>query len=85
MYQYEDILIAGDFDTTIDNPYLDNVMLLFDQTTHINTSTCHQLHNSTWIDHFLTNHKALFKLSELFKMVLFDPYKLISTAMKNLF
>ena len=63
MHQYEDMLITGDFDITIDNPYLDNLMELYEITTLINTLTCYQSHNSTCIDHFLPNHKALFKLS----------------------
>ena len=77
------MLIIGDFDITIDNPYLDNLMQLYKITTLINTLTCYQSHNSTCIDHFLTNHKALFKLSELFETVLSDHNDLISTFMKS--
>ena len=49
----------------------------------IKESTYFQSHNPTCIDNFLTNQKAMFKLSRLFETDLSDHHKLISVAIKS--
>ena len=66
--QYENIVIFGDFNMTVDNS---------------KEPTCFQSHNPTCIDKFLTNQKAMFKLSRLFETGLSDHHKLISVIMKS--
>ena len=45
--------------------------------------TCFESRNPNCIDNFLTNQKAMFKLSRLFGTGLSDHHKLISAVMKS--
>ena len=58
-------------------------MQIYDLSPFIKEPTCFQSHNPTCIDNFLTNQKAMFKLSRLFETGLSDHHKLISVVMKS--
>ena len=59
---------------SIENSHFQNLMQIYD---------LFQSHNPTCIDNFLTNQKAMFKLSRLFETGLSDHHKLISVVMKS--
>ena len=81
--QYEHIVIFGDFNTSVENSHFQNLMQIYDLSPLIKEPTCFQSHNPTCIDNFLTNQKAMFKLSRLFETGLSDHHKLISVVMKS--
>ena len=72
--QFENILIAGDFNMTIDNPYLHTLLQLFGLTVLINTPTYYQFYNLTCIDHFFNKIQTLFKLYKTFEISLSDHH-----------
>ena len=78
----KNILIAGDFNTAVDSRHLDNFIQPSDLTTLVNSPKCHRWNNTTFINIFLKNHKALFKCSKTFSTKIFGYHKLISTWMK---
>ena len=57
-------------------------MQIYDLCPLIKEPTCFRSHNPTLIDNFLTNQKAMFKLSRLFKTGS-DHHKLISLVIKS--
>ena len=58
-------------------------MQIYDLSPLIKESTYFPSHNPTCIDNFLTNQKAMSKLSRLFETGLSDHQKLISVVMKS--
>ena len=58
-------------------------MQIYDLSPLIKEATYFQSHNATCIDNFLTNQKAMFKLSRLFKTGLSNHHKLTSVVMKS--
>ena len=68
---------------SVENSHLQNLMQIFDLSPLIKELTYFQFHSPTCIDNFLTNQKAMFKLSRLFKTNLPDHHKLISVVMKS--
>ena len=81
--QIEHTVIFGDFNITIENSNLQNLMQIYDLPPLIKEPTCSQSHKPSCIDNFLTNKKAVFKLSTLFDTGLSDHHKLISVVMKS--
>ena len=81
--QYEHIVIFGDFNMSVENSHFQNLMQIYDLSPLIKEPTCFQSHNPTCIHNFLTNQKAIFKLSRLFETGLSDHHKLISVVMKS--
>ena len=81
--QYEHIVIFGDFNMSVENSHFQNLMQIYDLSPLIKEPTCFQSHNPTCIHNFLTNQKAMFKLSRLFETGLSDHHKLISVVMKS--
>ena len=61
----------------------ENLMQTYDLSPLIKGPTYFQSRNPACIDNFLTNQKAMFKLSRLFQIGLSDNYKLISVVMKS--
>ena len=80
---YENIIILGDFNMTIENRQLNGFMQLHDMSHFINEPTCFQWHDPTRIDNILTNRKTMFKTSKTFESSLSDHHKLVSTIMKS--
>ena len=68
---------------SFENSHLQNLMQIYDLCPLIKEPTCFQSHNSTCIGNFLTNQKALFKLSRLFGTGLTNHHRLISVVMKS--
>ena len=66
---------------SIEKPYLQNLMQIYNLSPTVNEPKCFQSHNPTCIDNFLINQKAIFKLSRLFETNLSDHHKLISVVM----
>ena len=58
-------------------------MQIYDSFPLIKGPTCFQSHNPNCVDNFLTNQKAMFKVSRLFGTGLSDHHKLISVDMKS--
>ena len=65
--QYEQIVLFGDFNMSIENSHLQNLMQIYDLSPLTKEPACFQSHNPTCIDNFLTNQEAMFKLSRLFE------------------
>ena len=68
---------------SVENSHFQNLMQIYDLSPLIKEPTCFQSHNPTCIHNFLTNQKAMFKLSRLFETGLSDHHKLISVVMKS--
>ena len=81
--KYENLLLIGDLNMSIENVHLNTLLQLFNLNALINSPTCYQSHIPTCIDHILTNQKSLFKFSKTFETGLSDHHKLISTTMKS--
>ena len=67
---------------SIENSHLQNLMQIYDLSPLIKKPTCFRSDTPTCTDNFLTNQKAMFKLSRLFEIGLSDHRKLISVVMK---
>ena len=78
--KYEHIVIFGDFNMSIENSHFQNLVRRYDFSPLIKDSTCLQSHNPTCIDNFLTNQRAMFKLSRLFEIGLSDHHELIRSS-----
>ena len=81
--QYEHIIIFDDFNMSIEKYHFQNFKQIYDLSPLIKEPTCFQSHNPACLDNFLTNQKAMFKLSRLFETGLSDHHKLISVVMKS--
>ena len=81
--QYEHIVIFGNFNTPVENSHFQNLKQIYDLSPLLKLPTCFQSHNSTCIDNFLTNQKAMFKLSRLLETGLSDHHKLMPVVMKS--
>ena len=80
---YENIIIIGDFNMTIENHYFNDFMEMFALSYLISNPSCFQSINPTCIDLTLTNKPNLFKLSAKFETGPSDHHKLVSTIMKS--
>ena len=81
--QYEQIVIFGDFNMSVENSHSQNLIQIYNLSTLIKEPACFQSHNLTWIDNFLTSQKSTFKLSRLFETSLSDHHELVSVVMKS--
>ena len=81
--QYKHVVFFGDFNVSVEYSHLQNLMQIYDSFLLIKGPTCFQFHNPNCVDNFLTNQKAIFKLSRLFGTGLSDHHKLISVVMKS--
>ena len=68
---------------SVENSHFQNLMQIYNLSPLIKEQTCFQSHHPTCIDNFLTNQKAIFKLSTLFETGVSDHHKLISVVMKS--
>ena len=60
METYENIIILGGFNMTLENPQLNGFMQLLDMSHLSNEPTCFQSNYPTCIDNILTNRKTMF-------------------------
>ena len=82
---YENILLIGDFNITINNKNLNTFMNVFDLESLITSPTCFQSINPTCIDLILTNKKNLFMKSQTLEVGISDHHKLVLTILKSQF
>ena len=71
--RYENIIIIGDFNMTVENHHL----------SLMTKPTCHQSKIATCIDLILGNKKSLFNLCDNFETCLSGHHVLIATIMKS--
>ena len=81
--KYENLILIGDFNLSIENQHLDALIQAYNLNNLINKPTCFQSNIPTCIDLILTNKKDLFKLSNTFETGISDHHKLVSTILKS--
>ena len=81
--KYENLILIGDFNLSIENQHLDALIQAYNLNNLINKPTCFQSNTPTCIDLILTNKKDLFKLSNTFETGISDHHKLVSTILKS--
>ena len=81
--QYDKTMLIRDFNLTINNKSLENVMNTFDLECLIKKPTCFQCSNPTCIDLILTKKKEFFKNTDVIEVGIFDHHSLIVTAWKS--
>ena len=79
---YENIIILGHFNMTVENPQLNGFVKLL-MSHLINEPTCFESHDPTCIDNILANQKTTFKTSKTFESALSDHHKLVPNIMKS--
>ena len=83
---YENLIILGDFNVSIDNSYMAGFCDTYDLRSLITEPTCYKSpENSTCIDLILTNHPRSFQNSCEFETGLSDYHKITVTIMKASF
>ena len=75
----DNILLMGDFNLTIENKHLEELLSLFNIKSLISSPTCFQSINPTCIDLILTNQEDLFSNSNTCEVGISDHYHLGST------
>ena len=73
-FQYDKTMLIGDFNLTINNKRLQNVMTTFDLECLIKKPTCFQSSNPTCVDLILTKKKEFFKNADVIEVVISDHY-----------
>ena len=63
----ENILVLVDFNMTMENLYLYNLLQIFSLNLLIKTQRCYPSSNPLCIDNILINQKLLFKLTKIFE------------------
>ena len=81
--KYENLILIGDFNLSIENQHLDALIQAYNLNNLINKPTSFQSNTPTCIDLILTNKKNLFKLSNTFETGISDHHKLVSTILKS--
>ena len=80
--QYENVMLIGDFNLTVNNKNLRVFMNTFNLDSLINKPTCFQSANPTCIDLILTNQKSLFKNSSVLVVGISNHRSFITTALR---
>ena len=81
--QYDKTILIGDFNLTVENNSLENVMNTFDLECLIKKPTCFQSSNPRCIDLILTNKKKLFKNNDVFEVGISDHHNFTVAALKS--
>ena len=81
--QYENFILIGDFNMTIENKNLEIFMNLFGLKCLNKKPTCFQSKNPSCISLILTNKKYLFKNSNVLEVGISHHYSFIITALKS--
>ena len=82
--QYDKTMLIGDFNLTINNERLQNLMTTFDLECLIKKPTCFQSSNPTCIDLILTSKKEFVKKTDVIEIGISNNHILIVTALKSL-
>ena len=80
--KYENIILIGDFSSSVENKHLADFTTLFNLESLIKSPTCFQSSKPTCIDLILTNKKELFENSKKFEGGISDHYVLTLTSMR---
>ena len=81
--QYENVMLIGYFNLTVNNKSLRVFMNAFNLDSLINKPTCFQSADPTCIDLTLTNKKILFKNSDVLVVGISDHHSFITTALRT--
>ena len=81
--QYENVMLIGDFNLTVNNKNLRMFMNTFNLDSLINKPSSFQSANPTCIDLTLTNKKSLFKNSNVLEVGISDHHSFITTALRT--
>ena len=81
--KYGNILLMGDFDLTIENKHLEELLNLFNLKSLISSLTYFQSTNPTCIDLILTNQEDLFSNSNTCEVGISDHHHLVSRMLKK--
>ena len=76
--KYDNILLMGDFNFTIKNKHLEELLSLFNLKSPILSPTCFKSTKPTCIDFILTNQEELFSNSNTCEVGISDHYHLDS-------
>ena len=82
-FQFDNIMLMGDFKLTVENKNLEVFMRTFDMKCLIKRTTCFQSAKPNCIDLILTNKNELFKNSNVSKAGISDHHSFIVTALKS--
>ena len=81
--KYGNILLMGDFDLTIENKHLEELLNLFNLKSLISSLTYFQSTNPTYIDLILINQEDLFSNSNTCEVGISDHHHLVSRMLKK--
>ena len=83
--QFENILILGDFNETIDSPVLSSFMAAHSLTSLIKSPTCFKSNDGKCIDLILTNRSKYLQKSNTFETGISDYHHLVYTLFRSKF
>ena len=78
--KYENMILIGDFNSSVKNKHRADFTTLFNLESLIKSPTCFQSSKPTCIDLILTNKKELFKNSKTFEVGISDHHLLTLTS-----
>ena len=81
--KYDNILLMGDFNLTIENKHLEELLNLFNVKSPISSPTCFQSKYSTCIDLILTNQEDLFSNSNTCEVWMYDHHHLVARVLNK--
>ena len=81
--KHDKILLMGDFNLTIENTHLEELLSLFNIKSLISSLRCFQSINLTCIDLILTNQEDLFSNSNTCEVGISDHHHLVSTMLNK--
>ena len=81
--KYYNVLLMDDFNLTIENKHLEELLNLFNLKCLISSATCFQSTNPTCIDLILANQEDLFSNSSTHKKGISDHRHLVSTMLNK--
>ena len=83
-FQHGKTMLIGDFNLTINNKRLQNVMTTFDLECLIKKPTCFQSSNPTCVDLILTSKKEFVKNTDVIEVGISNNHSFIVTVLKSL-
>ena len=81
--EYENVMLIGDFNLTVEKKNLEVFMNAYDLECLIKKPTCFQSTSPSCIDLILTNKKEFFKNSKVLEVGTSDYHSLIVTALRS--
>ena len=82
-YEYENVMLIGNFSLTVENKNLGVIMNICDLECLIKKLTCFQCTSPKCIDLILTNEKEFFKNSNVVEVEISDHHSLILRALRS--